>query len=175
MAIDNESYRKFYKSGGKPNKARLDSCYGLCFRQCLLVFVREVIKRKHRKRWPHLHIVMEAGHPNFGDAERIFLELKKDLIKKYDCDILQTITKADKDSCGQLMMSDYVAHSTFLQEIKAVQTGVPRDQTSDKVPKGHVGITHIRSTPEALAEIRETTIKEALARPAKRAFATAAE
>jgi hypothetical protein len=57
---------------------------------------------------------MEAGHRNFGDAERIFLEVKMDLIKKFDCDILQTITKAEKDSCGQLMVSDYIAHSTFL-------------------------------------------------------------
>jgi hypothetical protein len=62
------------------------------------------------------------------------------------------------------MMSDYVAHSTFLQEIKAMHTGVPRNQTSDKVPKGYVGITHIRSTPEALSDMRESTIKEALAR-----------
>jgi hypothetical protein len=77
MALDNESYRKFYRGDDKPNKVRLDSCYGLCFRQCLLVFVREVIKRKHRKRWPHLYVVMEAGHPNFGDAERIFLGTEK--------------------------------------------------------------------------------------------------
>jgi hypothetical protein len=174
MALDNESYEKAYKGENKPAKVRLDSRYGLCFRQCMLVFARETIKRKYRKKWPHLHIVMEAGHPNFGDAERIFLELKRDLIERFGCDILQTITKADKDSCGQLMMSDYVAHSTFLQEMNALRSGIPRDQASDKVPKGSVGITHIRSTPEALTEMRASAISEALARRTTKRAASAA-
>jgi hypothetical protein len=116
---------------------------------------------------------MEAGHRNFGDAERIFLEVKMDLIKKFDCDILQTITKAEKDSCGQLMVSDYIAHSTFLKEMRALSTGVPRDQTSDKIQKGHVAITHLRSTPEALAEMRESAIQEALAHRTRHAAVAA--
>jgi len=38
----------------------------------------QAMKRRHRKTIPELHIVIEAGHPNSGDAERIFLEIKKE-------------------------------------------------------------------------------------------------
>jgi uncharacterized protein DUF3800 len=74
LTLDNASYEADYKAGDLPRKARLDTKYGLCFRFCLVHFVQEVLKRKRRNRIPPLHIVLEAGHANFGDAERIFQE-----------------------------------------------------------------------------------------------------
>ena len=88
MAVDNESYEKDYKAGEKPRKLRLDSRYGLCFRQCLFFFILEIIKRKHRKKYSKLHIVLESGDPNIGDAIRIFNEVKKEL-ENNNCDFSQ--------------------------------------------------------------------------------------
>jgi hypothetical protein len=155
VSLHNDTYDQYYKGDGKPNKARLDSKYGLCFRMCLYHFMMEVMKRKHRKRVPQLHIVIEAGHRNSGDAERIFLEVKKEF-EDAGINMLRTITKAAKDECDPLMMADFVAHSTFM-----IQTGArpePPDLSAQRLPRGATGITHFESTPEGLANIREHVI-----------------
>ena len=68
--------------------------YGFCFRICLYHFIREALKRQHRKKVPPLHIVLEAGHNNYGDAERIFLEVKN--FEERGSNMLRTIAKADR-------------------------------------------------------------------------------
>jgi hypothetical protein len=69
----------------------LDSRYGLCFRECLYLFIREGWKRRHRKKFPELHVVLESGHPNCGDAIRIFNETQTDL-EAMGCHMLRTAT-----------------------------------------------------------------------------------
>ena len=160
IALDNDTYERAYKGDDKPKKVRLDSRYGLCFRMCLYHFILEAMKRKHRKKWPHLHVVMEAGHPNFGDAERIFLEVKKEF-EGFDCDMVQTLSKADKDTCGQLMMADFVAHSTYMLENQSRLTGIDRTPRNESIPKGWTGITHLQSTPQGLANIQNFVIAKA--------------
>jgi hypothetical protein len=155
MNLNNADFEKYYWNGDKPRRARLDTKYGYCFRCCLLFFIKEVIKRKFRKTVPHLHIVLEAGHKNVGDAERIFWEVKKE----WDLDFLRTITKAEKDSCGQLMMADFTAHSEYLLETKLKPD--QRDRISQAVPKGMTGLSHLQSTPEALAKNRAEIIEKA--------------
>jgi hypothetical protein len=113
ITLHNSSYDQFYKGEQKPNKVRLDSRYGLCFRMCVYHFVLESAKRQYRKKFPELHIVLEAGHRNAGDAERIFVEMKKEF-ESIGCNILRTLTKATKDDCDPLMMADFIAHYTFM-------------------------------------------------------------
>ncbi len=167
-ALDNDSYEKLYKGGNKPAKLRLDSRYGFCFRMCLYHFILEVRKRRHRKKWPHLHVVMESGHPNFGDAERIFLEVKREF-DNADCRILQSITKADKDSCGQLMMADFLAHSTYIMENRSRKAGIDRTPSNEPIPKGMTGVTHLQSTPDGLANIKDFLAQEVLLKCPKNA------
>jgi hypothetical protein len=54
MVLSNATYENDYKGGKKPKKLRLDSKYGLCFRQCLYFFILEVLKRKSKKRYPQV-------------------------------------------------------------------------------------------------------------------------
>jgi hypothetical protein len=151
VTLRNAMYDKFYK-GASQTKARLDSKYGLCFRMCLTSFMLEVLKRSYKKRIAPLYIVLEAGHPNVGDAERIFWEMKKE----YDdlgVNMLQSVTKADKDSCGQLMMADFIAHTTYM-----VSTGVaptPQSTLGPTPRKGPMTVHHLESTPEAMASLLE--------------------
>ena len=173
MTLNNTDYEKHYKSGPKPNKARLDTKYGLCFRFCLYHFIREVFKRRYKTKIPALHIVLEAGHNNYGDAERIFLEVKKDFEKRgiYS---LGAITKVEKDECGQLMMADFAAHGEYL-----LQSRVPAGQqrqfpTSMPVPKGVTGHTHFHSTPENLAQMRAEIIERATPKKGPNALASVA-
>src|SRR3990167_5522845 len=79
MRLDNETYENEYKVGERPNKLRLDSKYGLCFRECLYHFLREIIRRMPHGKIERLHIVLENGHRNAGDADRIFYEVKEAL------------------------------------------------------------------------------------------------
>jgi hypothetical protein len=105
ISLDNASYEANYKAGATlPRRARLDTKYGLCFRYCLVHFVAEVCKRKYRKKIPPLDIVLESGHANFGDAERILLEERKLWVHR-GVPILRTLTKADNGESGQLMMA----------------------------------------------------------------------
>jgi hypothetical protein len=158
IALDNATYQSVYRAGEHPRRARFDTKYGLCFRMCLNLFVTEVFKRKHRRRIPPLHIVMEAGHPNYGDAERIFLEMKREFEQR-GVDMLRTITKAEKDDCGQLMMADFTAHSEYLLEGRE-RAGLRQIPASVAVPRGMTGSTHMRSTPELLARLRAEVIEK---------------
>lgn len=159
MTLNNADYEKYYKGRPKPNKARLDTKYGFCFRMCLYHFVREVFKRRYKKKMPVLHIVLEASQ-HYGDAERIFLEVKKDFEKR-GIYMLAAITKLEKDECGQLMMADFAAHGEYVLEAR-VLAGQPRkNTTSTPIPKGMTGHTHMKSTPEKLGEMRAEIIERA--------------
>jgi hypothetical protein len=153
-ALDNETYASHYRTTEGSGKARLDSKYGLCFRLCLNYFILEMIKRKYRKKLPKLYIVLEAGHPNSGDAERIFLETKKEF---GSLGILQTLTLATKDDCDPLMVADTLAHTTLIINRRAREENRPTPQ-SDEIPRGALAITHLESTPQGLANIRAMAI-----------------
>jgi hypothetical protein len=160
LTLDNASYEADYRAGDLPRRARLDTEYGLCFRYCLIHFVREALKRRRRNRVPPLHIVLEAGHANFGDAERIFLEEKRLWIHG-GVPILRTITKADKDDCGGLMLADFAAHSEYIMEKQEIETGVPRNRPTVTVPKGMTPSTHIQFTPTMLRRLRTEIVERA--------------
>ena len=70
VTLDNIDYEAEYRAGDTPRRMRLDSRYGFCFRNCLLFFALEGLKRVHRGQYPKLHFVLESGHKNAGDADR---------------------------------------------------------------------------------------------------------
>jgi hypothetical protein len=136
--------------------------------------VREVFKRRYKKKIPALHIVLEAGHRNFGDARRIFLEVKKDF-ERYENHMLQTITIADKGSCGQLMMADFAAHGEYLLDQKIPMSQRQKIPASMKIPKGMTGWTNIKVTPSELAQERAKIIEKATPKRGPNAPASASE
>jgi hypothetical protein len=166
MSLDNATYENDYKRGEKPNKLRLDSQYGLCFRQCLLFFILEVEKRKFRGKFPKLHFALEAGHKNAGDALRIFNEMKEEL-KKINCDMLGDLVFADKDESDPLMMADFLAHSTYTSEVK-VRAGKPSALQEKQVPRGETGVTHLQFQPGGLADVKAQLIANIRAKQAAR-------
>src|SRR5580658_9794857 len=87
---------------------RRDSQYGLCFRVCLGHFLQIINARGGRR--PTLHIVIEAGHKNVGDTQRIFDELKKWMARR-GSEILGTIMIAQKSESDELMVADFLAHT----------------------------------------------------------------
>lgn len=156
MALDNELYERDYKGGQTPKKLRLDSKYGLCFRQCLLFFILEGLKRIHRDQYPKLHFVLESGHKNAGDALRIFNEVKKEL-QGNDCDMLGDLVFADKDQCDPLMMADFLAHTAFMMDGKSDGPQYPIGLHPIPRPpmrRDETGVTHLTFKPGGLADIK---------------------
>jgi hypothetical protein len=157
VSLPNMLYDDVYRSPHQKGvRARFDSRYGLCFRQCLLHFVVETTKHKYRKKIPPLDIVLEAGHTNWGDAKRIFFDIKRKFSGRGG-DLLRHISFVEKDSCGQLMMADFLAHMALLTDRKVV-TGT-HTRTSSEVPKGQGGISHYEYTQEVLARLREEALR----------------
>jgi hypothetical protein len=94
--ISEELYQRF--KSGLPPKIKVDSRYGLCFRICLTHQIGELARRlDHHNKFSEtrLHVVMESGHKNAGDAERIFYEVKKEL--KGESNLLSSIKFSAKD------------------------------------------------------------------------------
>jgi hypothetical protein len=159
FTLNNASYAEDFKANA-PRKGRLDSAYGLCFRMCLAYFLLQMLKRKRRQKFPHLHLVLEAGHRNVGDAERIFLEERNsfgDLSKG----ILKSLAIAEKDECDPLMMSDFIAHSSLMIHRKVTAGGSepPHIPEGTRLPRGMGTVTHFESTPQGLANIRESILE----------------
>ena len=171
VTLNNAAYEAEYRLGDKPSKLRLDSKYGLCFRNCLLFFALEGIKRTLRGRYPTLHFVLESGHKNAGDALRIFNETKAEL-KASGCDMLGDLRFAEKNESDPLMMADFLAHSTFMMHNDT--TPVPGGPIAPMKPveRGESGVTHLTFKPGGLADLKTQLIDQLKAKAASAQRAT---
>jgi hypothetical protein len=162
MTLDNAAYQKEYLAGEKPRTLRLDSKYGLCFRRCLIHFLTIADKRRHKSKPTKINAILEAGHPNHGDAERIFFELKKEF-KGTRFDLLDTYGLAEKDECDPLMVADFIAHSSYAVEIKKRDGKVQGQSTrrQERPPQGvGTAITHMSYRPGGLAEFKAKLVEK---------------
>jgi len=159
ISLNNALYRDVYRQPQVPAKGRFDSKYGLCFRYCLVASIQELARHKYRKKFPKLDVVMERGHKNTGDAERIFDELKTEFAGRGG-DLLGSLVLAKKDDCGQLMMADFLAHMSWLTDRKVLAGQHTR--ASGPVPKGMSGVTHGEFTKAVLEQHRERALNKAI-------------
>jgi hypothetical protein len=156
-AISNSAFEQEYRGGDAPRKLRLDTKYGLCFRNSLVHLTANAARRlgSHRKFGETtMRVVLERGHKNAGDAERIFYEVKKD-IKAAGCNLLSTITFAGKDGCDPLMLADMLAHTAYMTELDGQE---PPTDNDPRPPKG-TGLTHFKYDPGGLAILKATLIE----------------
>jgi hypothetical protein len=164
LSVKNDEYASYYRDGQGPRKLRLDTCYGLSFRLCLLHMVSEVIRRLgHDKRFERtrLNIVMESGNRHAGDAERAFNEEASDLAKS-GCDLLAGVTFALKDRCDPLMVADFLAHTTFMRG----ENGFPPPPLSEvaRVKSEKTSLLHLGFDPGGLAEYKSSLVERYEAR-----------
>jgi len=169
VTLNNADYKADYITGDKPRRLRLESKYGLCFRNCLMYFMLEGMKWIHEGSPPKMHFVLESGHPNRFEAVDIFNELKKE-VKGYGADLLGEITLADKDDCNPLMMADFLAHTAYLMgqkdEHPANETAFADRAAQAPLPAGESGVTHLRFAPGGLADLKNVLIEKLAAKNA---------
>jgi hypothetical protein len=117
--LPNDRYRMEYRSTPRPRKVTLDSAYGLCFRMCLVHFLEEMERRSPVMNYgSKLNVILEHGHPNAGDAKRIFEETRQNTMVLHCADPLGTITTATKRSCARLMVADFLAYTGYMTDVQ---------------------------------------------------------
>jgi hypothetical protein len=76
IILGEDDYQQHYIAGERPREVQLDSRYGLCFRYCLGL-IPALAKQAFDGRELEISLVLESGHTNYGDADRIFNRVKK--------------------------------------------------------------------------------------------------
>ena len=156
--LDNESYDTHFRNGDVPRRVRLDSKYGLCFRVCMYHLIREVMRRAANDKDHALHVVMERGHENLGDAHRIFYEVKADF-DQAELPLLKTFTSATKEECDQLMIADVLAHTTYQMDLSR-RAGEPQKPMVST--PGKSSVMHLSMPTEDLQQLKRSLIEDAL-------------
>lgn len=161
LVLKDDEYRDHYQMPGvvRPRKLRLDSRYGLCFRMCLAI-VPDLVRQTWSDHEIDLHFVLESGHKNYGDAERVFHEVKEDNQPNIS-NLLRTISSGSKREFPGLQGADVPAHVSFGFEtsgdVPVVDLGGPHmaaEMMSKKssLKKAPTFRYHIK--PETLREVR---------------------
>jgi Protein of unknown function (DUF3800) len=162
VTLDNADYKMSYIGGDKPRRLRLESKYGLCFRNCLIFFLLEAVK--FAKEPPaKLHFALESGHRNCNEVRDIFNEMREE-VRSLGVDILGEIIFADKADCDPLMMADFLAHTAFMigRSGETAPNEVPflERAKESSLPPGQSGVTHLRFGPGGLADLKNVLIEK---------------
>jgi hypothetical protein len=105
IALEYDRYVNEYRTPPIPKKMNLDSQYGVCFRCCLGRLFDVMEERDHRDI---LDVVIESGHRNAGDCQRIFQDLKR-RFERIGVHSLGTFDVASKAATPRLMIADFLA------------------------------------------------------------------
>jgi len=136
IALERQAYLSDYREVAHP-KMHLDSQLGVCFRSCLVHIIRQVV-RMGRK--PKLHVVVENGHANARDTDRIFCEIKSRLERR-GIFALGNITIASKEEAPPLMAADFLASTYSMIREHSPEALVPPTQNDYsnalEIPRNH--------------------------------------
>jgi hypothetical protein len=121
VIVRDDDYRNIYGAGPHPKRPPKDSKYGVLFRACL-VFVPGVIASELKLVGPTamaepttINFALEGGHPNSGDARRLFDLYKKDALAEWQ-HLVGTLDTSTKDSVGA-QAADFLAYAMYRAEI----------------------------------------------------------
>jgi hypothetical protein len=134
VTLSKGAYRALYINDHRPKKIPLDTQYGLCFRYCLSV-IPGMAKDAFGDRELDINFMLESGHKNAGDAERIFNLVKKKGAshpeEKEIVKMLGVIAFGDKVKFPGLQIADVNAYSAFQHEtVSPLETITLKPETS---------------------------------------------
>ncbi len=148
--LEHDRYMNEYRAPPFPPKVHVDSQYGICFRACLGSIFEVLDARGNRDR---LNVVIEHGHKNVGDCQRIWAEMKS-AFRLVDLDIIENFNVSSKEKCYPLMAADMLAYG-HSQMRKAIKEGrLTRDQmlVDPATTKGALAYLELRG--DALAKLK---------------------
>jgi Protein of unknown function (DUF3800) len=157
ITLPDAAYEQHYVAGHRPKEVQLDSPYGLCFRY-LLSIIPGLAKEAFGDRELDVNFILESGHKNAGDAERIFHKCKNTRTNHPEelaiMAMLNTIAFGDKERFPGLQIADVNAYSGFQHEMKPTKLEVielPAESTMKAAKKK-------RRTPIFRLELKETVL-----------------
>jgi hypothetical protein len=159
FVIEESAYQEFKRD--LPRKIRVDSRYGLGFRICLSAQVEELYRRlgHHKKiNETRLHVVMESGCSNAGDAKRIYDEVKRKL--KSAGSLLASLTFSSKSEADPLMFADFLAHSAYIKGPEERAQDAPGGELPRSVPREKAKIVHFSYDTHGISVLKQSLIKE---------------
>jgi len=149
VALPCDRFMNEYRAPPIPSKMHMDSQYGACFRACMGYLIDFLALRQHRDT---LNIVIERGHPNVRDCERIFDDLKR-RFHNIGVNSLGSFTIERKDTWPPLMVADMLAHTYSMVRAKDAAGTLPTGAMQPtKTLKGSLAFLEL--APNALAELK---------------------
>ncbi len=150
VALEHGRYVNEYRAPPIPKKMNLDSQYGVCFRACL-THLADIMKARGYK--DTLHIVIERGHTNVWDCERIFNDLKM-RYRRAGANFLGSFTVETKENCTPLMMGDFLAAFYSMLRAQHPQGMQIYAKHAPEPSKGEAGLTFLELLPDALHNLK---------------------
>lgn len=152
--LEHDRYIKEYWSLPFPRKMPRDTQYGLCFRACLRHLIAIALENRSKKH--KLHVVLERGHKNAGDAERIFNETKERLKSRRGIELLGDFTLARKDERAPLMVGDFLAGSFSRMLASTASGGIDYKTETEQIAvrKGDAGLSFLEFLPGSLQQLK---------------------
>lgn len=134
VLLSHSEYNARYKLNGNRIKGTgiPDSKYGLCFRMAMSAIIPLVERKLQKRKGPHtLHVVMEAGHNNAGDVERIFHLMKSRHSPESVRSLLGDLSFGEKAECCGTQAADGLAYTAYGIEKRSVPEVVAHSVTDD--------------------------------------------
>lgn len=158
VPIPSSGYKDEFQAGAKPKRFRLDTAYGLGFRICLTHLLTEIIRRygTHKKAvQTRLHVVLEQGAKNAGDAERVFNEMRQEF-RDHGWDLLESFRLAQK-ATPPLMIADFLSFSTWAMTGEGYKA---EDMIEPHAGTSGAAIAHLEFEDGSLQLMKEHLIAE---------------
>lgn len=150
----NSDYDMHYKIKGVPSKVRLDSKYGLLFRN-ILSYACERLAEHPALGFPPLNVVVEAGHKNANELRDIFQELQGTGYEPF-CSMLKSFRFGTKDDHCGLQMADLLVYPMLKLEANTPPQSIGTDVGVTLFEDEHKGVVvRMPLTAGQIAEQRE--------------------
>jgi len=168
--LGNADYEQHYVAGNRPRKPQLDTKYGICFRMILSVLPR-MLDDIAKNPSDELHLILEDGHKNAGDAVRIFRMFKDEAPP----DISRMVNKlsfADKKNTKPLQVADSLAYSAFRVEqtnhIPLIDFDINNGglRQAKSFIQGKSPVLRVEGTAAVLSEMKESLLAKTAERQA---------
>src|SRR5579864_1677903 len=151
--LEHERYISEYRASPTPKGMILDSQYGLCFRACLARLVDLALANGKNHR---LNVVIERGHRNARDADRIFNDVKRRMKLRRGIELLGDLTIASKQEREPLMVADFLASSFSMMRSAAQTGGIDYKEEAARLPDERgAALNFLEFNPGSLQKLKE--------------------
>jgi hypothetical protein len=150
VALEHGRYINEYRAPPIPKKMNLDSQLGVCFRACMSNLLDVLEARGYRDT---LNIVMERGHENVFDCERIFNELKG-YFRLGGANFLREFTVGSKESCAPLMVADLLAATNSMMRARLAEGALDLTSLVANPARKGAKLSFLELRPEALVGLK---------------------